>query len=204
MSDANVAVKQQDFEFDRSKLALSFDVEKLQQDVYNIVSRYQPFYVHYNVVPLTMPGGSCSQTIDTSDDEWSAWQETDFLQSSPYIREVLDSLQCEKTNVRLMRLAPGAFLDEHTDPQLDMKFRKQIRLHVPIYTNNAVEFLLNKTAVPLLPGELWYLKLSDPHSVVNGGQFERIQMSIDVVVNEWIESLIVNGEVSHPAPKDHC
>ena len=46
---------------------------------------------------------------------------------------------------------------------------------------------------PLKAGELWYMRLSDPHSVHNNGQTERIQLSIDVVVNDWIRSLVVQG-----------
>jgi hypothetical protein len=68
-----------------------------------------------------------------------------------------------------------------------------VRLHVPIFTNDEVEFLLNGTAVPLNEGELWYLRLSDPHSVLNRGQTERVQLSIDVVVNDWVVDRIVEG-----------
>ena len=48
--------------------------------------------------------------------------------------------------------------------------------------------------VQALKGELWYLRLSDPHSVRNYGLTERIHLSIDVVVNEWVESAILEGE----------
>ena len=103
-------------------------------------------------------------------------------------------MECRKTNVRLLRLEPGGELKEHTDPQLNLQFQNQVRLHVPVFTNELVEFMLNGTAVPLLPGELWYMRLSDPHSVRNHGYTERIQLSIDVVVNEWIEKMIVQGD----------
>ena len=102
-------------------------------------------------------------------------------------------------SVRLVRLEPGGELREHSDPQLDLKFRKQVRFHVPVFTSELVEFILNGTAVPLLPGELWYLRLSDPHSVRNLGHTERTHLSIDVVVNEWVEKMAIAGVPSRVA-----
>ena len=171
------------FGFDRSKLDLRYDVDRLQQETLNAVQATRP-YINYSVIPLTAAGERNPDVTDFSDPDWTTWEQTPLLARCPYIREVLDSLQCRKTNVRLMRLEPGGELKEHTDPQLDLKFRNQVRLHVPVFTNESVEFMLNDMAVPLLPGELWYLRLSDPHSVRNNGQTERIQLSIDVVVNE--------------------
>jgi len=181
-----------DFKFDRSKLALTYDVDRLRQETLYAV-RGCPPYIHYSVIPLTVAGKRNVDVKDFSDPDWTTWIETSILAKCVYIQEVLASLKCRKTNVRLLRLEPGAELKEHTDPQLDLQLRNQIRLHVPVFTNESVEFLLNGTAVPLLPGELWYMRLSDSHSVRNLGQTERIQLSIDMVVNDWIEKMIVQG-----------
>lgn len=182
-----------DFEFDRSKLTLTYDVKRLQQETLNVIQQFPPFYIHYSVIPLTMPGGGNTGITDFSDPNWTTWVETSLLKNCNYFQEVLSSLKCRKTNVRLLRLEPGGEIKEHRDPQLNLEFRNQIRLHVPIFTNESVEFMLNGTAVPLLPGELWYMRLSDPHWVRNSGQTERIQLSIDVVVNNWIENQILQG-----------
>ncbi|PCK04834.1 MAG: hypothetical protein COA42_18820 [Alteromonadaceae bacterium] len=48
-------------------------------------------------------------------------------------------------------------------------------------------FLLNGTEVAMQPGELWYMKLSERHSVHNNSSNERINMSIDVKWNDWVE-----------------
>ena len=89
-----------------------------------------------------------------------------------------------------MRLEPGGDLKEHSDPQLDLQFRNQVRLHVPVFTNDSVDFLLNGTRVPLRSGELWYLRLSDPHSVENHGEVDRVHLVIDATVNPWLRDLI--------------
>jgi mannose-6-phosphate isomerase-like protein (cupin superfamily) len=184
-----------DFAFDRSRLAMNFDVETLQRETRELVGRWPP-YVYYSVIPLTMPGEPKPDVTDFSDPDWTTWIDTPALRSCPSYQAVLDSLRCRKTNVRMMRLEPQGRVDVHTDPQLNLDFRNQVRLHVPIFVTDDVEFVLNDRPVPLKPGELWYMRLSDPHRVHNRGQAERIQLSIDVVVNEWVEKLIVDGESS--------
>ena len=180
--------------FDRSKLSLSYDASRLQQEVLEVIRKFPP-YIHYSVIPLTVAEKSDTNVTDYSDPNWACWTTTSLLLKCPYIMELLDSLQCRKTNVRLLRLEPGGELKEHTDPQLNLQFRNQVRLHVPIFTNKSLQFILNGSPVPLCPGELWYLRLSDPHSVRNHGQSERIQLSIDVVVNQWIENMITEGAI---------
>ena len=40
--------------------------------------------------------------------------------------------------------------------------------------------------VVLSEGECWYLRLSDPHSVENNGQSDRVHLVIDAKVNPWL------------------
>lgn len=44
-------------------------------------------------------------------------------------------------------------------------------------------------------GECWYLRLSDPHRIVNQGTTERINLTIDMIRNEWVKSLLCGHEV---------
>ena len=189
------------FNFDRSRLGLNYDVERLQRETQALVEGFPP-YLHYSVIPLTTPGEINPEITDFSNPDWTTWVETSALKDCQVYQEILDSLDCRKTNVRLLRLEPHGEVQEHTDPQLNLDFRNQVRLHVPVFTSESVEFMLNSTPVPLMPGELWYLRLSDPHHVRNEGDAERVQLSIDVVVNDWVEELIVNG-VTGTGPISH-
>lgn len=184
-----------EFAFDRSRSSLTYDVPTLQRETLELIQGW-PSYIHYSVIALTMPGERNPDITDFSDPDWTTWVDTPALKSCASYRAVLDSLQCRKTNVRLMRLEPRGKVDEHTDPQLNLDFRNQVRLHVPIFVTPEVDFVLNGRAIPLQPGELWYMRLSDPHHVLNRGDTERVQLSIDVVVNDWVEELIVSGETS--------
>ena len=69
-----------------------------------------------------------------------------------------------------------------------------IRLTIPILVHEDVTFYLNKTPVGMGLGECWYLRLTDPHSIVNASEIQRINMSIDMIPNEWVTEQIVNAQ----------
>jgi hypothetical protein len=103
----------------------------------------------------------------------------------PAISAVIDAFQSPVRTVRLMRLAAGSVIKEHSDLDLDVA-EGFARIHVPIVTNPDVDFRLNGERVVLAPGEAWYLRLADPHSVVNGGETARVHLVIDLIVNDWL------------------
>ena len=112
-----------------------------------------------------------------------------FLDACPYFRDVLSSFRCPVYAARLMRLTPDSVIKEHTDYGLSLE-DGDARLHVPVTTNSGVEFRLNGRLVDLQEGDCWYLRLSDPHSVVNRGKEDRVHLVIDVAVNEWLTDLL--------------
>jgi hypothetical protein len=84
-----------------------------------------------------------------------------------------------------MRLTPGSVIKEHCDHDLAAE-TGNVRLHLPITTNPDVDFLLNGTRVIMQPGELWYLRLADPHAVNNRGITDRVHLVIDATMNDWL------------------
>ena len=64
-----------------------------------------------------------------------------------------------------------------------------VRIHIPVVTNDGVDFRLNGRRCMMPAGSSWYLRLSDPHSVANSGPADRVHMVIDATVNVWIEQL---------------
>ena len=62
-----------------------------------------------------------------------------------------------------------------------------------------MNFYLNGKEVYMQPGECWYLKLTDPHRIVNDGTSERINLSIDMIPNNWIRKLITDSELRSKA-----
>lgn len=183
---------------DRVKLPFSFDVAKMQAEVKAL---NLPPFVYYDSLPLRSPAFMVDSSIpvpppaeDFADGSWTDWLDTTALQACPYLQEVLQHFRehCTVNLVRILRLAPGAVVKEHTDPTLGLQIEKSmIRLTIPIQVGEAVTFFLNDEAVPMKMGECWYLRLTDPHRVVNDSPDERINMTIDIVPNAWIKSIIL-------------
>jgi len=182
---------------DRLKLPLSFDASKMLEEfrAMNLQN-----FEYYDVIPLRSPAHLVDTSLpfpppatDYADGSWTDWMDTNFLKESPYLNEVVDTFKknTKVTLVRLLRLAPGAVVKEHTDPTLGIEIHKSvIRLTIPMQINDQVQFFLNDTTVPMLPGECWYLKLTDPHRITNAGKTERINFTIDMIPNEWVTSMI--------------
>ena len=185
---------------DRVKLPISFDVAKMREDVKNL--NFQDF-IYYNSIQLRAPAHMVDTTLpfpppveDYADGSWTDWMNTKMLASSPYFMEIIEFFQkhCTVNLVRLLRLAPYAEVKEHTDPTLGLEIHKSmIRLTIPIQGNDQVAFYLNDTIVPMQYGECWYLRLTDRHKIYNNGTTERINLTIDVLPNDWVRSIIMNA-----------
>ncbi len=186
---------------DRVQLPFSFDVVKMQEEVKALMLDE---FVYYDSLPLRAPAHMVDTSLpfpppadDYADGSWTDWMDTPLLEKLPYISSVIDFFH-EKTKVnlvRLLRLAPQAVVKEHTDPTLGLHIeRSVIRLTIPIITNENVKFFLNNSIVSMKPGECWYLRLTDPHRINNTGLTERINMTIDMIPNEWITSAILNSK----------
>ncbi|MFT6000056.1 MAG: hypothetical protein ACI81P_002516 [Neolewinella sp.] len=186
---------------DRIQLPFDFDVAKMQAEIK--VLRPDNF-IYYDVMPLRAPAHEIDASIpvpppaeDYADGTWTEWLDTPSLKKSPYLSSVVDLFKANTrvTLVRLLRLAPGAIVKEHTDPTLGFEVHTSvIRLTIPIVTNDDVEFFLNNELVPMKPGECWYLRLTDPHRIVNGSPVERINLTIDMEPNEWVTQMILKVE----------
>lgn len=120
--------------------------------------------------------------------------DTHYLDRAPAMRALLAGLACPLKAVRLMRLTPGSRILEHDDHDPDA-VNGTARLHVPITTNDGVEFLLNRRPVTMAPGELWYLRLSDPHAAANRGATDRVHLLIDVRLSDWLVGLLRDDSV---------
>ncbi len=186
---------------DRIKLPFSFDVSKMLAEFEALKLNH---FEYYNVIPLRSPAHLVDSSLpfpppasNYADGSWTDWLDTPILKQSPYLTEIVDFFRQHTTVtlVRLLRLAPGAVVKEHTDPTLALDVPESvIRLTIPIYVNDQVTFFLNNTPVAMLPGECWYLKLSDPHKITNFGVTERVNLTLDMIPNDWIKKIIHDSQ----------
>lgn len=181
---------------DRVRLPLSFDPERLRADL-DAVNRdwidhlvKQNYEGNWSVLPLRHTAGATHPVMMIySDPTATEFVDGPLLGATPYFRDVLAAFKCPLTVVRLMRLTPGSVIKPHFDHDLAAE-HGVARIHIPITTNPDVEFLLNGTPVTMAPGEAWYLRLMDTHSVANRGTSDRVHLVIDAIVDDWLNEVL--------------
>ena len=210
-----VTVQRFDARFpDRLRLPFTFDPQRLAADLQRVTVRWTRHFVRQNyegdwsAIPLRAPTGETypSRMIYAAPDRHD-FSDTPLLEACPYFREVVQSFRCPLRLVRLMRLTPGSIIKEHEDVVLSFE-DGMVRLHIPVATNDAVDFRLNGERVVLEAGSCWYLRLSDPHSVANRGAEDRVHLVVDAEVNDWVGEVFAEaarGAATGPgsAPAGH-
>jgi hypothetical protein len=186
---------------DRIRLPLRFDAAALQADLATIDG---PAWIHHfikhnydgewTVLPLRAPSTATHPVqMIQADHACDTYVDTPVLAACPAIAAALRAFSCPLQSVRLMRLGGGSVIRTHRDYDLDVEHGRA-RLHVPVVTNEQVEFYLNGERVDLREGECWYLRLSDPHSVINGGLRARVHLVIDAIADDWLQALLTQGD----------
>lgn len=116
------------------------------------------------------------------------FMDTPLLAKCDYFKELLDGMLFEKETVRLLRLQPGSVVKPHRDMGLAYRFGC-FRLHIPLATHAAVEFVVGGENIPMKEGECWYADFDQTHSVNNESTRERIHLVIDGKRNAWTDQL---------------
>lgn len=188
------------------KLPFSFDANAMLAEVSGLTEVWLPHYNtndysgEWKAIPLRSVNGSLVNALPQLSAN-AEFLDTVLLQQCPAIKRTVDSLLCNKTAIRLLSLKPGTVVKEHSDPGLCYE-DGEIRLHVPLVTNSAVEFYIDGENVQPLPGECWYMNFNLKHSLANYGETDRIHLVIDCIVNDWVHELFASCDniVRIPSP----
>ncbi|HEX3675082.1 MAG TPA: aspartyl/asparaginyl beta-hydroxylase domain-containing protein [Rhizomicrobium sp.] len=186
---------------DRLRLPFSFDPAGLARDLavaeaggwrHHFVR--QNYEGDWSVIALRASAAAThpSQMIN-ADPRATTFRDLPVLADCAHFRAAIAAVQAPLRAVRLMRLTPGSVIKEHTDPDLGFE-DGAVRIHVPIVTNRHVDFRLNGARVTMEAGSAWYLRLSDPHTVRNDGDTDRVHLVIDAVVNEWMTEMFATSQ----------
>jgi Aspartyl/Asparaginyl beta-hydroxylase len=95
-----------------------------------------------------------------------------------------------------MLLGPGARILAHKD-DMGADDVQEMRIHIPIQTNEAVHFWVNQQRIPMMPGETWYADFSQLHRVENNSNEARIHLVLDCQINEWLTHLLQTAQICH-------
>lgn len=172
------------------KFSRSYHTEKLQAELTEVLKEEWP--LHFNTKDFNGDWRSISlrsasgQSNDIYAHPDGIYQDTAILGLMPYVREILDSWECEKEAVRLLSLAPGSLIKPHKDQGCNYA-DGQFRIHIPIVTNPDVYFTIEDEKLHLAPGECWYMNFSATHSIVNAGTTSRVHLIIDGIRNNWTD-----------------
>ena len=82
------------------------------------------------------------------------YRDTPLLAACPYLTQVVQSFECEKETVRLLKLGAGSVVHEHRDPGAAYS-DGFLRLHIPITTNDDTTFLVDRHELKMQAGECW-------------------------------------------------
>lgn len=177
------------------KIPLEFNIEKTIREITDIDPGY--WVEHFNrgnyvggwsILPLRSIDGEIRH-IYSDPNRVNDFEDTIHLKGMPYTQSIIQSFKCQMTSVRFMNLKAGARIKEHRDHQLGLE-DGEARLHIPITTDEQVEFVLNGQVVGMSPGETWYLNFNLPHRVENNSTKDRIHLVMDCIVNPWLVRLI--------------
>lgn len=194
---------------DRLRLPLAFDPARLERDLraaaaHDWIAHFvrQNYEGDWSAIPLRSVAGTRAQHPVMqiySDPVATAFEDAPPLDDCPYFREVIAAFRSPVRCVRLMRLAAGSTIKEHTDLGLDAE-AGTVRIHIPVTTNPGVVFEVNRRPVPLAPGSAWYLRLSDPHRVENRGDTDRVSLVLDADMDGWMEAMLSEAVALSSAP----
>ena len=176
------------------QLPFSFNVHRLQNDLDRVNS--EAWKLHFNprdyegdwsAIALYAPGGDPA-VIQSHHTKEMEILPTPLLSACPYLQEVVEQFQCPILSARLMKLDPGAVIVPHRDYASGYE-DGMFRIHIPIRTNDRVEFILNGQRLDMKAGECWYTNVNFEHSVENNGESPRDHLVIDGARNQWSDQL---------------
>ncbi len=130
--------------------------------------------------------------IEAGDD----WIDLPILESLKTVKKLLGQIPFRKKSVRLMKLNPGAHIKEHRDKGLSLE-RGEARLHIPLQSDDGVEFISNGKRLDMSDGELWYINADAPHSVRNTGNIPRTNLVVDCAVSNAEFNAYIRSDVCH-------
>lgn len=188
------------------RLTPTFDTDRLQAEVGHLTrltwARQRTYTeqgeglespVDWRVLALRNQGGD-EQRTDAGGPGTAPFTNTRWLDSTPYLAEVLASLPRGMRAARLMSLAPGAQVGTHRDTPMGLPYG-MVRLHIPIVTNDGAVLVLDGDTHCWKPGTFWYGDFSRPHSIANSGPSNRIHLVIDTALTPELLDLFPRTSV---------
>jgi len=189
------------------RFPMKIDLERARQELQSLEGAN--WLSHYDValadgwitIPLVTHDGSASNENSQLLGKWGEYKETVYVDKLPYFREILNAFKCPHGRIRIMKLLPGTIIREHRDTfeeVSDIAFN-QVRLHIPIITNDKVIFTVGGKNYHLKEGHLYYVNFTKKHYVRNDGTTARTHLVLDLQVNDFLRGFFPSTTVTQRA-----
>lgn len=182
------------------QLPFHFETSGLRSELENLQnSEWMPHFNtgyysgNWNGIALRSPGGKTESIYPMPNSE-EEYKDTSLMNVFPSVEKIIRTFECPLTSIRFLRLEKGAEIKEHSDNALSFE-DGDVRLHIPVITDDAIEFMSNGKRLIMKEGECWYVNAGLPHSVANKSNTDRIHLVIDCTVNDWLRSFFPETEV---------
>lgn len=179
------------------QLPLLFDAKRLKEEVNRFTEAdWKPHHEGFTgnfSIPLITVGGENNNAFK------GEMKETAYLQSSPYLRQVISSFGEVIGRSRLMGLSPGAEVPLHSD--INYHWFKRVRIHVPIVTEPTVAFYCADKKINMKAGEAWIFDSWKYHRVWNDSNVFRVHLVIDICGSSRFWDLAEQGNYPGEAVK---
>lgn len=175
------------------RLPLTFDAEQLTKEV--SVFSESDWMPHPNAykgnasIPLISVDGKANDKFS------GPMSTTPQLERCPYIKQVIASFDEVFGRSRLMRLAGGCEVPEHSD--INYHWYSRVRIHIPIITFPEVQFYCGNKSVHMAAGEAWIFDSWKMHRVSNLTDNNRIHLVIDTSGSSKFWDLVANSDEPH-------
>lgn len=179
------------------RFPIKIDLERMRAELASLEGSH--WLSHYDTaladgwttIPLATHDGSADNEQSQRIGRWGEYKVTKYAEQLPYCKSVLDAFGCPFGRVRIMKLMPGSIIREHRDTYdevSDYAFG-QVRLHIPIITNDKVIFNVDGRPVRMQAGRLYYVNFSKKHYVRNDGDEARTHLVLDLQVNDSLRKI---------------
>jgi hypothetical protein len=181
------------------QLPLLFDAEALAAEIAHFDER--DWLPHPNGTPgnTALPIAAVDGDPARGNELEGPMRPTPALLQSPYMQQVLASLEAVLGRIRLMRLSGRAEVELHVDS--DYYWNERVRVHIPILTQPTVRFTCGDAQINMAAGECWIFDTWRMHHVLNDASLPRIHLVVDTVGGAAFWDL-VNAGRPHTAPRE--
>jgi hypothetical protein len=172
------------------RLPVRFDVARLRAEVSELPpdawSRHPNDFAGNTAAHLVTVGGSQNDSVG------GAMAMTPALRNSLYLQQVLGSFRTVISRCRLMRIAPGESVPQHSDVNYHWFYRT--RIHIPIFTRPEVRFHCEDQSVYMAAGETWIFDNWRQHKVVNPTDEPRVHLVADTTGTSYFWGLVAQAQ----------